>query len=83
MRKFFRASNTEGSHPHYVYDMSLPMPERKLQRLFFTTGTAAANWLGVVPQRVYMNRKSKCRIWSDLRGGWFAVRIATLENELT
>lgn len=81
MRKMLVINDQENAHPHYVYDMSLPMPERRQKRMYFPTGLAAANWLGVVPQRVYVNRKNHARIWSDAHGGWFAVRIATNKND--
>lgn len=77
----FVIDDLDNSHPHYVYDLSLPLPERRLKRMYFPTGLAAANWLGVVPQRVYTNRKNKARVWSEVHGGWFAVRIATEKNE--
>lgn len=80
MRPLYVIKEQENSHPHYVYDLSLPMPQRRLQRLYFPTGMAAANWLGVTPQRVYNNRKNKLRIWSEAHGRWFAVRIAN-QNE--
>lgn len=71
-------THTQG---HYVYDLSLPMPERRLKRMYFPSGISTANWLGVLPQRVYMNRRSKCKVWSERQGGWFAVRIAHDEKE--
>lgn len=80
MRGLYIDRDSDNAHPHYVYDLSLPMPERQLQRLYFPTGMAAANWLGVTPQRVYTNRKNKLRIWSEAHGRWFAIRIAN-KNE--
>lgn len=81
MRKLVVPNDQYNSHPHYVYDCSLPMPERHQKRMYFPTGMAAANWLGVVPQRVYINRKNKARIWSEAHSGWFAVRIANEQNK--
>lgn len=80
MRPIVIEKDQDTAHPHYVYDMSIPMPERMQQRMFFPTGVAAANWLGVVPQRVYKNRKNKNLIWSELHNRWFAVRIAQKES---
>jgi hypothetical protein len=66
---------------HYLYDMSLPLPERRLQRMLFPSAVAAAAFLGVTPQRIYMNRAKKHRVWSEAQGRWFAVRIANPQNE--
>ena len=68
--------NDEDCMSHYVYDCTLEIEERVQERLVFRSGTAAANWLGVLPQRVFINRKTRNRIWSDKHQKWFAVRIA-------
>lgn len=73
-------SNTR-TLPHYLYDLSLPLPERRLQRLEFTSGIAAAVFLGVAPARIYVSRNSKHRIWSEAQGRWFAVRIGENKSE--
>jgi hypothetical protein len=76
-----RVSGTTGTAiPHYLYDLSLPLPQRYQQRLFFTSAISAATFLGVSPQRIYINRAKKHRIWSEAQGKWFAVRIA--ENQV-
>jgi len=67
---------------HYLYDLSIPLPERREKRLYFSTGLAAANFLGVPPQRVYNNRRTKHKIWSESLNGWFAVRLAEPGNDL-
>jgi hypothetical protein len=67
--------------PHYLYDLSLPLPERRLQRLEFTSGIAAAAFLGVPPARIYISRTSKHRIWSEAQGRWFAVRVGVTKTE--
>jgi len=71
----------EAGEPHYLYDLSLPLPDRMLKRLPFPSATAAANFLGVTPQRIYHNRKNKTRIWSECHGRWFVVRIANHKTE--
>lgn len=80
--KFHRTSNGEGQK-HYVYDLALPLPERRVKRMSFPTALAAANYLGVTPQRIYANRKNRARVWSESLNGWFAVRVATTEKETT
>lgn len=64
------------SVPHFIYDLSLPLPDRKYQRMLFPSAVAAAVFLGVSPQRIYLSRTPKHRIWSEVQGRWFAVRIA-------
>lgn len=68
--------------PHYLYDLSLPLPERKYKRMLFPSAVAAAVWLGVSPQRIYLSRTPGHRIWSETQGRWFAVRIAN-PNKIT
>lgn len=73
---------TDKAQPHYLYDMSLPLPERHQKRMFFTSGSAAANFLGVPVQRIYVARSNHHRIYSEAQGGWFAVRLAKAKKEL-
>lgn len=80
LKKLKVNKDPECAQPHYLYDMSIQLPERQHKRLFFASGLAAANFLGVLPQRIYIHRKNKARIWSDKQNGWFAVRLAHQEN---
>lgn len=73
----FRIRHAQHAVPHYLYDLSLELPERMQKRMLFTSGIAIAAFLGVSPQRVYMCRSKKCRIWSEAQQGWFAIRIAS------
>lgn len=68
--------HTSGAQPHYLYNLSLPLPERMHKRMFFPSGLAVAAWLGVSPQRIYCTRARKGRIWSEAQQAWFTVRIA-------
>jgi hypothetical protein len=73
MSNFFDARNAKVVVEHYLYDLSLPLPERMHKRMLFSSGIAAAAFLGVSPQRVYMSRSNRHRIWSEAQGRWFAV----------
>lgn len=75
-----RLCHSIGAQPHYLYNLSLPFPERRLKRMFFPSGLAVAAWLGVSPQRIYYTRANKGRIWSEAQQAWFTVRIATPQN---
>lgn len=59
---------------HYLYDLSLPLNERAVNKKEFKSGMAAANYLGVEPRRVYNNRKFGFRVWSPIYQKWFAIR---------
>jgi len=69
--------------PHYLYDLSMPLPERQYKRMLFPSAIAAAAFLGVPPQRIYLSRSSRHRIWSEAQGRWFAVRIANTKTITT
>ena len=77
--KSINLPKNDNAQPHYVYDLSIPLPERNLKRMWFDSAWSAALFLGVPAQRIYMSRSSKHRIWSESQGGWFAVRIAKKE----
>lgn len=77
----FRVSSSRAATPHYLYDMSLPLPERQFKRMLFPSAIAVAGFLGVSPQRIYLSRASKHRIYSESHGAWFAVRIANVKTE--
>ena len=72
--------NNSIAQPHYVYDLAIPLPERMHKRMLFPSAVAAAGFLGVAPQRIYLSRSTKHRIWSDVHHGWFAVRIASAKT---
>lgn len=76
----FRVRHAQHAVPHYLYDLSLPLSERLNKRMWFASGIAVAAFLGVSPQRIYLNRSRKCRIWSEAQQGWFAIRIATAQT---
>lgn len=83
MQKISVVKTNVRAQPHYVYDLSLPLPERYHKRMYFPSAIAAAVFLGVSPPRIYVSRQTKHRIWSEAQGKWFAVRLATAKlNEV-
>lgn len=78
----FRTRHSGGAVPHHVYDLSLPLPERQQMRMLFSSAVAVASFLGVSPQRVYLARSPKHRIYSEAHGRWFAVRIAGVKTNI-
>lgn len=80
MGNFFETKSTNAATPHYLYDLSLPLPERQLKRMEFNSGMAAAAFLGVSPMRIYKSRANKHRIWSEAQGRWFVVRLANTKT---
>lgn len=76
MSNFFDVRATKAATPHYLYDLSLPLPERQYKRMLFPSAIAVAGFLGVSPQRIYLSRSTRHRIWSEAHSSWFAVRIA-------
>lgn len=79
MEKIRVGGTNAAAQPHYIYDCSLPLPERMHKRMFFPSAIAAAVFLGVAPQRIYVSRQAKHRIWSEAQGKWFAVRLANIK----
>jgi hypothetical protein len=79
MEKIRVGGSNAAAQPHYLYDLSLELPERFQKRMFFPSAIAAAVFLGVSPQRIYVSRNHKHRIWSEAQGKWFAVRLATVK----
>jgi hypothetical protein len=64
--------------PHLVYDLSIPLPERREKAMWFKSGHAAANWLGIPPKRLYTARAAGHRVTKD--GKQYAIRIAPKGN---
>ena len=65
--------------PHILYDISIPLPERKEKALLFKTGMAAANFLGIPPNQIQYWRVPGKRITSKNDGITYAIRIAKKE----
>lgn len=81
MHKILVKKSNVRAQPHYLYDLSLPLPERRHKRLYFTSQVAAAVFLGVQPERISVSRATKHRIWSEAQGKWFAVRLANEKSD--
>ena len=62
--------------PHVVYDLSVPLEERKYKSLRFKSAHAAANWLGIPPKNLYKIRVPGRKVQRKEDGKWYAVRIA-------
>lgn len=60
--------------PHMVYDLSIPLPERKEKAIKFKSAHAAANWLGIPPKKLFDVRIPGRKVYKD--GKAYAVRIA-------
>lgn len=66
----------ENAVPHALYDISLPLPERKEKALIFPTGRHAANFLGIAPHQIVFYRVPGRRVTHKASGKVYAVRIA-------
>lgn len=60
--------------PHVVYDLSLPLEERREKAQVFKSAAAAANWLGMPPNKLFDIRIPGRRAYKN--GKAYAVRIA-------
>lgn len=65
----------EGAIPHIVYDLSLPLEQRKAKAMRFDSLTATARFLGVNDNRIINHRK----VGKQLKVGEkiYAVRLAS------
>jgi hypothetical protein len=65
------------SCPVYLYDMSIEdVDERRSQRQFFKTAKDAANFLGIVPKRIYEKLGNGCYAYHKETKNKYAVRKA-------
>lgn len=65
--------------PHVVYDLSLPLAERREKAIYFRSAHQAANWLGITPKQVYTYRVPGKRVVKE--GKEYAIRIAKNGNK--
>lgn len=65
----------ENAIPHVLYDVSLPLEERKKQAIVFPTAKHAANFLGIPPHQIYFYRTPGKRVRHRSNGKEYAVRI--------
>lgn len=66
-------SGLENAVPHVVYDLSLPLEERREKAMVFKSGKAAATFLGVPFDKIHRYRTIGKRI--EKNGKLYAVRI--------
>jgi len=67
---------------HLVYDLSLPLPERRERVLRFPSALKAAAWLGMGnPNKIpyYTSPRLQRRYYSQKHGKEFAIRVAKSE----
>lgn len=64
------------AQPHFLYDLSLGLPDRQRKRKLFESGKDLANYLGVPHSRIYKNRAANKRVYSPRFDRWYAVRMA-------
>lgn len=65
--------------PHAVYDLSLPLEERREKAQIFKSAAAAANWLGIPPNKLFTIRQPGRRAYKE--GKAYAVRIAPKKDK--
>lgn len=65
---------------HVVYDLSLPIEERKSKAKVFGSIKDTADYLGISEKRVVSNAKPGKRI--EVNGRQFAIRVCTKEVKL-
>lgn len=76
--KKVQAIGSEGAVAHIVYDLSLPLEERKAKAKRFHSTIAAARYLGVSDNVIINKRKVGKRIKKGDK--YYAVRIASNEK---
>ncbi len=69
------SSNLENSVPHILYDVSLPIEERKQKAIEFPSAKHVANFLGMPYNQIYALRQPGKRVKHRLTGKEYAVRI--------
>lgn len=65
----------ENAIPHVLYDVSLPIEERKIKAIEFPSAKHAANFLGIPPNQIYALRTPGKRVRHRSSGKEYAVRI--------
>lgn len=62
--------------PYIIYDLSLPLPERKEKALHFNTALKAAEYIGLTPNKIpgYCNPIEQKHFFSKKHNKFFAIR---------
>jgi len=69
-------SSLENSVPHWLYDLSLPLAERREKRVLFRTAKDVALFVGIMYSSVTHFRKPGNRVQGK-DGKLYAIRLAT------
>lgn len=73
-------ASLENAVPHVLYDISLPLPERKEKALHFKCLKDAANFIGIPYNQLYAFRVPGKRVKAK-DGKLYAVRIKKSEKD--
>lgn len=74
------AACLDNAVPHVLYDLSLPLPERKEQAMVFKSLKDLSNYLGKPYNQLYAFRHPGTRV--KARGGkFYAIRIKKSEKD--
>ena len=72
-------NNLDNSVPHVVYDLELPLEERRAKAIYFKTCRQVALFLGCEYRKVHNYRQPGKRI-KGKDGKTYAIRIAKASN---
>lgn len=72
-------SSLENSVPHWLYDLSLPLEERRQKRVLFRTAKDVALFVGIMYSSVTHYRKPGHRV-EGKDGKLYAIRLATQKD---
>lgn len=69
----------ENAVPHVLYDVSLPIEERKQKAIVFPSAKHVANFLGMPYNQIYALRQPGKRVRHRVTGKEYALRIMKKE----
>jgi hypothetical protein len=72
------SEGVENAQPHVIYDLSLPLPERREKAIVFRSIAYLARHFKVSSTTIYTHRKIGKR-FKDANGKEWAIRVATPE----
>lgn len=73
-------ANLDNAVPHVLYDLSIPLPERKEKALHFKCLKDAANFIGMPYNQLYAYRVPGKRVKAK-DGKLYAVRIKKMTKD--
>jgi hypothetical protein len=74
-RAWHRNLDPANADPHVVFDLSLPMKERRQEAKVFASLAKAADYMGCAPTTAYKYRQPGKR-WKAADGKEYAIRVA-------